>query len=143
MSQRIESQADFQRLAEIRLMESELLLANGQWDGAFYLAGYVVELALKFCIIKRQMANDRFPQKDYSKDCYSHNLAQLARIAELSVEIESEASVNAIFSGHWHTVCQWSEQKRYDQIGQQEAIELLTAINDSANGVFPWIKSHW
>lgn len=53
---------DFQRLAELRLSESTALLAAGFPDGAYYLAGYAMECALKACIAKRTREYD-FPEK--------------------------------------------------------------------------------
>jgi len=53
VSKLIESQAEFQQLANERLDEAKALLNLGKWGGAYYLAGYAVELALKACIIKR------------------------------------------------------------------------------------------
>jgi HEPN domain-containing protein len=43
---------DLQKLAAIRLKEAKLLLAANAPDGAYYLAGYAVECALKACIAK-------------------------------------------------------------------------------------------
>jgi hypothetical protein len=39
--------ADFQKLATIRLAEEKILLRNKQYAGAYYLAGYSIECALK------------------------------------------------------------------------------------------------
>ena len=44
------NRADFQRLADVRIDEAGVLLAAGRWSGAYYLAGYAVECALKACI---------------------------------------------------------------------------------------------
>ena len=41
------TRADFQQLADLRLKEAKALLDVGMWDGAYYLAGYAVEVALK------------------------------------------------------------------------------------------------
>jgi hypothetical protein len=38
------NRADFQRLADIRIDEAAALLAQQKWDGAYYLAGYAVEM---------------------------------------------------------------------------------------------------
>jgi HEPN domain-containing protein len=38
---------DFQELALVRLNEAKVLLDAGHFDGAYYLAGYAVECALK------------------------------------------------------------------------------------------------
>jgi len=46
------NRADFQELAQIRLRDAEVLLENGRFDGAYYIAGYSVECALKACIAK-------------------------------------------------------------------------------------------
>jgi hypothetical protein len=83
LSKQIETQADFQRLSSERLEEAEALLALGKWGGAYYLAGYAVELALKSCVIKRLMATDAFPGKDFSRECYTHDLGKLVGLAGL------------------------------------------------------------
>ena len=43
---------DFQELSRVRLKEATALLRLGLFDGAYYLAGYSVECALKACIAK-------------------------------------------------------------------------------------------
>jgi HEPN domain-containing protein len=45
------SRTELQQLAEIRIAEANVLLANGMWDGTYYLAGYAVECGLKACIM--------------------------------------------------------------------------------------------
>jgi HEPN domain-containing protein len=40
---------DFQQLADVRIAEAAVLLAQGNYDGAYYLAGYAVECGLKAC----------------------------------------------------------------------------------------------
>ena len=77
LSKLIETKAEFQVLAEERLVEAKALLDLKKWDGAYYLAGYAVELAIKACIIKMLMATDAFPKKDFSKDCYTHIIETL------------------------------------------------------------------
>ena len=59
------TRAEFQRLAEQRLVEAKVLLDEGHWDGAYYLAGYAVELALKACVIKMLLATDAFPERKF------------------------------------------------------------------------------
>jgi HEPN domain-containing protein len=43
---------DLQELSRVRLKEATALLKLGLFDGAYYLAGYAVECALKACIAK-------------------------------------------------------------------------------------------
>jgi hypothetical protein len=61
------NRTDFQQLAELRLREAEALLAAGLPDGAYHLAGYSVECALKACIAKRTQLHD-FPEKKLVND---------------------------------------------------------------------------
>ena len=77
----IEARADFQQLAEERLLEAKALLDLRKWDGAYYLAGYAVELALKACIIKTLMPTDAFPDKEFSRNCYTHSIDKLLGLA--------------------------------------------------------------
>ena len=39
---------DFKQIARIRLKEAKTLFSNGNYDGAYYLCGYVVARALFF-----------------------------------------------------------------------------------------------
>lgn len=54
------NRSDIQILADIRVGEAKALLDLGHWPGAYYLAGYAVECALKACIAKLTKADD-FP----------------------------------------------------------------------------------
>lgn len=51
----VTSRSDFEKLIELRLREAKLLLVAKEWDGAYYLAGYAVEFALKIKIIAHLM----------------------------------------------------------------------------------------
>jgi HEPN domain-containing protein len=51
-----------QELSNVRLKEAKALLKVGMADGAYYLAGYAVECALKACIAKETRRYD-FPDK--------------------------------------------------------------------------------
>ena len=67
---------EFQEIAELRLKESRALLAAGLPDGAYYLAGYSVECALKACIAKRTQEHD-FPEQKRAIDSHTHDLRDL------------------------------------------------------------------
>jgi HEPN domain-containing protein len=53
------NRSDFHRLTEIRIKEAKVLLDRKCYEGAYYLAGYAVECALKACIAKEN-ASSRF-----------------------------------------------------------------------------------
>jgi HEPN domain-containing protein len=143
LSKLIETRAEFQQLAEERLAESKALLDLGKWDGAYYLAGYAVELGLKACIIKMLMATDAFPEKEFSKSCYTHAVDKLVELAKLDGLRKSATDANPDLRTNWLLARDWSEEKRYHRIDQSEAETLHTAIADEKNGVLSWIKTQW
>jgi len=46
LSKLIETRAEFQELAGVRLEEAKALLDVGKWGGAYYLAGYAIYTAI-------------------------------------------------------------------------------------------------
>jgi len=64
-------------LAFIRIREANLLLQHNNFDGAYYLAGYTIECALKACIAKQVQQYD-FPDLSTVKQSYTHNLTEFA-----------------------------------------------------------------
>lgn len=133
---------DLQQIAEMRLQESKALLAAGFPDGAYYLAGYAVECALKACIAKRTQVHD-FPDKKLVNDSHTHDLGKLITLAELSVELQAEMQTNPAMQANVSAVQDWSEASRYERRGAQEATDLLNAIENLPGGLLPWIKLHW
>jgi hypothetical protein len=132
---------DFQSLAAIRLKEARHLLQKQCWDGAYYLAGYAVECGLKACIAK-QAERHEFPDRDRTKQSYSHDLRTLVKTANLEEALKI-AEAHPEFAKHWRFVRNWSEQSRYQRRTQTEAEQLLTAIQDRKQGVLRWLKERW
>lgn len=66
-------------LAQIRLQEAQALLKAGLPDGAYYLAGYSIECALKACIAKSTRRYDFPPDKKTIDAIYVHNLKGLMK----------------------------------------------------------------
>ena len=143
MSKLIETRAEFQLLAHVRLEESKALLDLGRWDGAYYLAGYTLELALKACIIKTLMATDAFPDKEFSKNCYTHSIEKLVALARLENSRKTATDADPDLLTNWALARDWSEEKRYHRIDKTEAEALYAAIADAVHGVLPWIKTQW
>ncbi len=134
------TKADFQRLADIRAREAKLLLDAGEWDGAFYLAGYAVECGLKACIIKRLNLSDVWPEKRFMEKCYQHDLKLLLQLAGLDAVLASAGTVAV----RWGTVKDWDESSRYEY-GKTEVVvrQFYEAITNVTDGVLPWIKANW
>lgn len=133
----VTSRSDFEKLMDLRLREAKLLLDQKDWDGAYYLAGYAVEFALKIRIIAQLMKSNRFPDKKSVEIFYKHDLSRLRELAVLDDEMDKDTAV----SPQWNFVKDWSEQTRYT-IGktEQQAADLYDAIE---KGVLPWIKARW
>jgi HEPN domain-containing protein len=136
------NRADFQQLAELRLQEARALLAAELPDGAYYLAGYSVECALKACIAKRTQLHD-FPEKKLAIDSHTHDLRDLLRLALLKNELEKVVQSNSSMDENWTIVQSWSEASRYDRKTVLEATSLLKAIEDQSGGLLPWVRQHW
>ena len=133
---------DFQEIAEVRLRESKALLAAGFPDGAYYLAGYAVECALKACSAKRTRQHD-FPDKKLVNDSHTHNLKELLRLAELNIELETMIAADAGMASALDKIQDWSETSRYRRKTAQDAADLLKAVEDQPGGLLPWIRLHW
>ena len=139
----IVTRAQFQQLAEVRLEEAKTLLDVGKWDGAYYLAGYAVELGLKACIVKMLMVTDAFPEKKFSANCYTHAIEDLIAVAGLKANWNMARATDSVLGGYWAIVGDWSEHARYNRIDEVEAKELYEAIADVNHGVMQWIRSQW
>lgn len=70
---------DLRGLARARLRESKILLASQEYSGAYYLAGYVIECALKACIARQTLRHD-FPNKDRANQSWSHSLVDWSKL---------------------------------------------------------------
>jgi HEPN domain-containing protein len=118
------------------------LLAAGFPDGAYYLAGYAIECALKACIAKRTREHD-FPEKSLAIRSYTHKLQDLLVVAELKTELEATLQTDPVVQANWTIVKDWSEESRYEKRTLQEAEILLRAIEDKKGGLLPWIMQRW
>lgn len=135
---------DLQNLAELRVKEAKILLDGGSYPGAFYMAGYSIECALKACIAKATKQHD-FPDKpEQIRQMYSHNLKQLLSLAKLEDALEDDMKSNSDLRAYWNRVVNWNEERRYELgLTEKEARDLYQAIADPVNGVLPWLKKCW
>jgi hypothetical protein len=133
---------ELQEISEVRLRESRALLNAGFAEGAYYLAGYAVECALKACIAKRTQEHD-FPEKKFVNDSHTHNLKTLLQLAELKTELDTIIETNPTMESVLDRVQEWSETSRYQRKTVQEADALLKAIEEGKGGLLPWIRLHW
>ena len=147
---------DIKRLAYERLKEAKILCEAGQYDGAFYLAGYSIELMLKAKVCKQMGIDNLFDfdgkSTDYGigeirKAVKTHDIAVLLMLSGLKVKFdEAKSDDQTLFktsallfeiSGK----CLWNEQIRY-QLNAQKAnrVQDLIDLLNNENGVLQWIE---
>ena len=91
---------DFQQLAALRLKEAHLLFDGSCWEGAYYLAGYAAECALKACIAKKTERHD-FPDKERVNASHTHDLEKLLRLAGLEDALLETKQTHPELNAHW------------------------------------------
>lgn len=137
---------EFQQIADKRLEEAKVLLNAGHPDGCFYLAGYVIECAIKARICK-VLEWDNYPPKQNDYNTFkTHDLDRLINLAGLSKKLDIKKLANQEFDKNWSLIKSWDETIRYKPIGNKqlsEATATIKAIEDVNDGVLTWIKSTW
>ncbi|MGE3267766.1 MAG: HEPN domain-containing protein [Chloroflexota bacterium] len=133
---------DFRRLAEMRLADAQVLLANRRYAAAYYLAGYAVECGLKACIA-RQYGRYEFPPKNVPGTLYIHDLGKLATNEKLAGALDTQKRSVPRFASNWVIVTTWNEDSRYRNWTKEEAHELIDARTEVPDGVMEWIRQLW
>jgi HEPN domain-containing protein len=133
---------DLQKISKVRLREAAKLLDQGLPDGAYCLAGYAVECALKACIA-RHTARFDFPEKGRTIAAHTHSIVELIRVAGLEEQLRQHARTTERFRQNWEIVRLWSVESRYARHSLRAAAELCEAISEPRHGVATWLKRYW
>lgn len=133
---------DFQKLSAARRREAKHLLDKRQFDGAYYLAGYTIELALK-AVIAKSFLRHTWPELGFVNKIHTHDLGKLVEFAGLESIRKQEIAADPDFLINWQTVKDWNEQSRYKRWSRSETENLYTAIANRRHGVLRWIRSFW
>jgi HEPN domain-containing protein len=108
------SRSELRKIARARFQDARVLFRGRRYDGAVYLCGYTVELALKarICTVLHWPG---FPstQAEFRglQSFKVHELDMLLRLAG------REAKIRAAHSADWSVVAQWDPELRYQSIG--------------------------
>jgi len=138
------TRSEFQALAAHKLREAKALLDAGHFHGAYYLSGYAVEFGLKACICRRRMRQGNFPDKDFSKAVYTHDLEILVALADLKSKRDQWTTKQPQFGQRWAAVARWTEHTRYQlAVTETEAKTIVVAITAPKLGVLTWLKKYW
>lgn len=134
---------DLEELVDIRIKEAKALLDAENYQGAYYLAGYSLECAIKACIAKQVQQYD-FPNLELAKNSYSHKLLDLLGVAGLKQKLGDKERLDANFQLNWAVAKDWNEKARYEcKVEAQKAKDLYYAITDNHSGVLAWLKTFW
>lgn len=143
------SRVEIQELSHTRLKEARTLFEKGFYNGACYMAGYSVELALKAALCKTLDIDKLFCDsfKAQTKVFRTHNLADLLVFSGLWTKFEIARDEDREFDKQWSYLQGiWSEQLRYEPVEKMnlsETQKLLDAIDNPTQGILQWIRKHW
>ena len=118
-----------------------MLLENGQPSGAYYLAGYAIECALK-AKIAGTFRELEIPELKRVQSIYTHDLSALLGLAELKEQLDSERETNANLYQRWTTIKDWSEKARYVITTEADASAIIEAVG-SDEGLLQWLRNRW
>lgn len=138
------NRAELQRLSLERVEDARALLAAQQWSGAYYLSGYSLECALKSCVLAFvEQTGIIFEDKKFAERCWTHDIEELVRQADLRVERDKASGANPSLGNNWLVAKDWSELSRYRLCTQMQAEKLFNALTDKNDGVLSWVKNFW
>lgn len=148
--------AEIISLAGQRLEEAKILYANNMVDGAFYLAGYAVELTLKAKCCNLFGIPNLYDDEDKSLNSISgigdlrkllktHNLSLLLVCSGLKNKFDVEKANNkdiAITNSLLFNC--WDENARYKPCGHKDSKDVgkLLTLLDGDNGLLKWIRDN-
>src|SRR5256885_4839534 len=111
---------DLRAIAQARLEDAKVLLANGRFDGAGYVCGYAIELALK-ARISNTLGWGGFPETRSEFENFTS-----FRTHKLDVLLALSGQERRIKSDHlllWTAVSTWAPEVRYQTVGLAEHVE--------------------
>jgi len=118
--------AELDSIARARIEDAKALLTAGRFDGATYLCGYAVEVALKARIC-RTLNWAEFPSTGGEFQAYrsfqTHELDVLLRLSG------QEARVKQNHFPLWNAVAVWKAESRYNVVGTAQRPDVTTMIH--------------
>jgi len=139
------------KLISKRLIDAKVLLNNRRYFASIYIAGYALELTLKYRITKLMKFSRGFPENKYEyneyhsdtaksilrtairdlSDIRHHNLPGLLHYSGEQVNVETN------YSSEWNYVKGWNPAMRYTNpiIRKQRAQDFLKYTRSIINGI--------
>lgn len=137
-----QKRSDLRANAQAKLDDANILLTNGRYSNAYYLAGYAVEIGLKACIAA-QISAETIPDKAFIKNIINHQFRTLVGLAGLAGSLKELEDRDQTFATNWALASQWEPDVRYEAVDPMSAQLLIEAIANPNSGILQWIKTHW
>jgi len=119
------SRVELRKIGKARFKDASVLLCARRYDGAMYLCGYAIEIALKARIC-RTLSWAGYPAtgKEFQnyKSFRTHDLDVLLRLCGIEQKIKTD------FLAEWSAVAMWNPKARYKPIGnvnKQDAVLMI------------------
>lgn len=116
---------DLRKTAKAHFQDSEILLENKRYNGAIYLCGYAVEIALKLKICKT-LRWTGFPENKREFTNFAsfktHNLDVLLQLSG------KEKSIKGSHLADWSIIAQWDPEVRYKSVASAKKIDAQHMI---------------
>jgi len=126
------ARSDLRKIARARLRDAEVLLDKRRYDGAIYLCGYSVEVALKARIC-RALRWTEFPETAREFDGYkSLRTHRLDVLLHFSGE---ETRIKTRLMPEWSIVATWEPEVRYRRVGKAKAGDAADMVQAARNVV--------
>jgi hypothetical protein len=119
---------DLRKIARARLKDADVLLASRRYDGATYLCGYAVELALKARICQALKWQDFPSTSGEFRDYQSFKTHDLDVLLHLSGR---EQIIKLNFLAEWSAVAQWDPSARYQPVGSANRTDAQLMISSA------------
>lgn len=153
------SSQEIKHLAKLRLAEATILYEAGKYDGAFYLAGYSVELMLKAKVCEHFRIDNLFDKNgcmiqgisDLRKVVETHDINLLLIFSGLEEKFRKAKIKNIklrdsyrFFTASTGNKTDWNEQVRYLPINSKNEYDVKEFINllQDEMGLLKWIEQN-
>lgn len=120
---------DLEQLARSRLREARTLFRSRQYDGAAYLCGYAIELALKARVCRHLRWPGLPETRAEARSFQALRTHELAALLELSGVRDR---IRTVYLSQWTVVSGWNPEMRYQKIGTISRDDALAMIEASA-----------
>jgi HEPN domain-containing protein len=122
------TRTQLRKIARARIQDARVLLRGRRYDGAVYLCGYAIELALKarICTVLRWQG---FPstRKEF-EGLSSFKVHELDILLHLTGR---EARIKASYIAEWSAVAQWDPEARYKPVGSANRAAATLMISSA------------